>query len=930
DSKGFLWIATDKGIARYNGIRFEAFTTANGMPDNEIFSFQEDACGRLWLATFNGQLCYYKNGRFYNAKNTPFLRLPFKNTIIKKIIIEADSSVSFLFDSKEKFVNINKEQLEIIYLKDFYDVDNFFMINKTINSGYRLIYSDHIRIIDSAHKLVGETSVAACGTKCDGYEVSSNQDQKYIFNKCCIFDKRMTKISNFTLPVKNQLRSVYFDDNKNVFLNTDKGVIINDTINLLKASKVSSITQDINHNYWISTLKDGLYVLSNNYLKSNQYNSAYKGTIWYAYADNSNVFYTNSDNNFYQLKGKTVNCIFDYSPYKNSEYGNNHGFLILKDSARNEYSYLNFYNNYIFYVTDITNKKVLTVGEKPFNSAEVVKQVIDVNDHIFLRTIKRIFSIKRSHFLTGINDLNVKNILHADNSDRIYAFARSPENQVWYSTINGVYTLVDGLDSIQKQFNDVTFNKFEFLQRYLIGYTLDGNSLMICSNINGNIVIDSSVKQNCIWDKFYKLDSTHMLISTNDYFRLFSINPSGSRVPYTITAIENPFIPLRAETICNDKNFCYFFANGNILKLGIEDLFQKPAAPRLYFNFINYGGTRYPMKGELKIPFKNHKNITITFSTVSFASKSVFYQYSASKEKDNWVALNGEEINIADPGYGNYTIKVRAKTISSEYCEPIEFVVQIAPPFWATWWFNTLCILFTTSLVILGVRYRILWVLKKNQKENETKIRFMKSEYKALNALMNPHFIFNTLNNVQSLVNRNDKLAANEYLRIFADLVRQNMHNVSKEMIPLQKELDLVANYLALEKLRFKELMNYSINVDDDVDTLDIMVPPLFIQPLVENSIKHGVLPRQSEDSNILLNVYEKGDILVIEVKDNGVGLTKSKQNANVLHESFGLKNIQDRVEQLSMILGKKIEFTMEERMEDTGQWTVVTIKMHL
>jgi LytS/YehU family sensor histidine kinase len=108
------------------------------------------------------------------------------------------------------------------------------------------------------------------------------------------------------------------------------------------------------------------------------------------------------------------------------------------------------------------------------------------------------------------------------------------------------------------------------------------------------------------------------------------------------------------------------------------------------------------------------------------------------------------------------------------------------------------------------------------------------------------------------------------------------------------------------------------------------MVPPLFIQPLVENSIKHGILPRQSIDSKIELNVHETGDLLTIEVRDNGVGFSKAKEKANKSHVSFGLENIRNRVEQLSMILGKKIEFSMEERMEETGQWTVVSIKMHL
>ena len=156
------------------------------------------------------------------------------------------------------------------------------------------------------------------------------------------------------------------------------------------------------------------------------------------------------------------------------------------------------------------------------------------------------------------------------------------------------------------------------------------------------------------------------------------------------------------------------------------------------------------------------------------------------------------------------------------------------------------------------------------------------------------------------------------------------MHNVSKEFIPLQKEIDLIANYLALEKLRFKELLNYTINIDEQVDTTAIMVSPLLIQPLVENSIKHGILPRQSEESMIVVDVYEHDDVLFIEVKDNGVGLSHAHKKANPSHESFGLKNIKSRLEQLSIILNKKIEFSISERIDEKGTWTVAMIKITL
>jgi two-component sensor histidine kinase len=335
----------------------------------------------------------------------------------------------------------------------------------------------------------------------------------------------------------------------------------------------------------------------------------------------------------------------------------------------------------------------------------------------------------------------------------------------------------------------------------------------------------------------------------------------------------------------------------------------------------------YPFSGDIQIPYTEAKNITISFSTLSFGGKNISYQYSVSKnDQDNWRDITGD-INLANTDYGTYTIKVKAKTISSDYCEPVVFTLSILRPFWATWWFIALCICVMITIILLIVFARIVQMLQKKRKEHLAEIRFIKSEYRALNALMNPHFIFNTLNNVQALVNRNDKVAANNYLRIFADLIRQNMQNVSKELIPLEKEMSLIRNYLILEKLRFEDNLNYIIDIDEGLDLSEIMVPPLLIQPLVENSIKHGLFPMESADSIICIGLHEQDGILIIEVK---VGLGNPQNKKDPAHESFGLENIRQRIRQLSIIQNKEIIFNITDTRGENDKvlWTIVTISM--
>ena len=760
------------------------------------------------------------------------------------------------------------------------------------------------------------------------------QDQKYVFNKCCVYSTDMfpLKVMENKANTNIKITTIYFDKDRKFFKGTDKGLFIGDSTHILNEYNITSITQDVEDNYWIGTFYDGLFVLDNTYKDSRLYENAYTGNIRYAYADKGNLLYTNSDNNLYSLRGSDSQCVFDYNSVRGRkpEYGINHGYLIIKDTLTGKYNYFNFYKNYIVYIKDILKERKMNILDEPFMEIESIKSIIDVRDKLYIRTINKVFSKSISDYE---RNSPMKNTVprRVAYTDRIFAFAKSEDNQLLFSTVNGVFKVKGDTSELQRQFAANTFKKFEFIGNYLVGYT-HTNRLLICRDINGNVVIDTLQKQNCIWDRFFKIDSTHMLISTNDVFRMFTINPPGSRSKWTVNAVENPIIPKRAEWFCNDQEHCFFFVNGSIMKMRIDNLLQKSKPPQLFFDLLVYGSKRFVMYDELSVPYQGTKSISISFSTLSFTGKAISYRYSVSKNgEDNWQDLtSGDHIDLVDPSYGDYTIKIKAKGISSPYSVPIQFKLIIFPPYWARWWFITFCVCVAIGITVAIVRYRILQIFKKNEKENENKIKFLKSEYKALNALMNPHFIFNTLNNVQGLVNRNDKLAANEYLRIFADLIRQNMHNVSKELISLQKEIDLVANYLALEKLRFKEMMNYSINVDEQVDTTEIMVPPLFIQPLVENSIKHGIFPRQSENSRIEINVYEKGDYLFIEVRDNGVGLSAAKKKADSKHESFGLSNIQMRIQQLSMIIGKKIDFSIDEIVDERGQWTVVTITMSL
>ena len=929
DSKGFLWFATDKGVARYNGIKFETFTTFNGLPDNEVFFFQEDYYGRLWLGTYNGELCYYKDDTFHTAANTPFLKLPFKAPFVKMISIETDSSVTICFSEQFKFLNIGKDKYHIYNLdiksvstRGVATLNQILYVKKQPENVFEIILQDRVVRINEASKVIYMSEPFKKGI----IERFPCQNKEYFFMDNYIFSDSniIFTFNKYHLKV-NEFNRAYLNE-KNVFIATNDGLIINDSFKILKGYKVSSITQDNVGNYWISTLNAGAYIMP--FFNAELFNAAYNNKVKYCSVINSRLFYTTSDNNLYTINNNNdLKCLYYFqknNAYK-YKYPDEPGYLL-----NSNYKYYMFYNNEHLVIENIfANPKVIRHYANNF-VFDGIKFVSELDGCIFMQNRRRLVKIDYKKLKEG-NEINNIFRVFTDTTvnNRIYCTAKAADNSIWYSTINNIYRIKNDREELQSQFAAIKFKSFNFYGKRMIGYT-HNNLLLICSDYDKIVKIDTIPPQNCIWDKLYQLDSSHILISTNNLYRLLTLYPTSAKEKYMISAIENPFIPLQAEAICADSNNCYFFKNGSITSIGIKSILVKPVSPKLFLKSLKAGAKYYRLDNDIQIPFAEARNITIKFSTLSFGGKDVSYQYSISKnDEDNWRDITGD-INLANISYGNYTVKIKAKTISSDYSTPYTFNLTILRPYWATWWFVALCIIALTAIVTVIIRRRIRYVLRKNEKEHLSEIRFMKSEYKALNALMNPHFIFNTLNNVQALVNRNDKLAANEYLRVFADLIRQNMHNVSKELISLEKEMSLVTNYLILEKLRFENNLNYIIDIDPDLDLSDIMVPPLLIQPLVENSIKHGIFPLESVDGTIHIRLYQQGGILYIEVRDNGVGMGNLQNRKDMEHESFGLENIRKRIAQLSIIQNKEITFNISDVRDSIGklQWTVVTISM--
>lgn len=227
-------------------------------------------------------------------------------------------------------------------------------------------------------------------------------------------------------------------------------------------------------------------------------------------------------------------------------------------------------------------------------------------------------------------------------------------------------------------------------------------------------------------------------------------------------------------------------------------------------------------------------------------------------------------------------------------------------------------------IVLIGLIIFIFRTLKKVQIKNK------KIALQSLRREMNPHFIFNSLNSVNHFIATNNELEANQYLTKFSKLMRGVMENSTEDFIPFQQELDLLQNYLALEKTRFADKFDYEIHVDESLNTQSLKVPGMLVQPFLENAIWHGLRYRTTKGF-LNLSFEKENDQLKITIEDNGIGIEESKKQKTEhqkARKGRGMKNTLERIDLLNDLYKKEISCTVKDKEKNSG--VLVILKLNL
>jgi anti-sigma regulatory factor (Ser/Thr protein kinase) len=359
---------------------------------------------------------------------------------------------------------------------------------------------------------------------------------------------------------------------------------------------------------------------------------------------------------------------------------------------------------------------------------------------------------------------------------------------------------------------------------------------------------------------------------------------------------------------------------------------ENKVPPYLVVNKVLVNGTSVPWEKELFLASKEN-NIDINFSLPAFKfGDSLSIEYRINSKPWQKMAPGLRTLSLSSLSSGKYSIQLRGFNedgIASANTEVI--TLTVASPFYK----KPIFLFGMLLLGMAGVYFYFRWRLLNEKRNNELMAQKAKLEQELQQSLlssiksqMNPHFLFNALNTIQSYIYTNDKENASQYLGKFSELTRMILDMSTKDMVPLSEEIRALTLYLELEQLRFDDKLMYEFVVDTSISTETTYIHSMLIQPYVENAIKHGLLHKK-DNWKLLLKFSKKGNAIEITVDDNGIGRQKSEELNKLKlrrHQSFATNANQTRLEILNKGLKNSIALHIVDKVDDRGQPAGTTV----
>lgn len=893
DSDGFMWFATDYGVSKFDGLTFKNFTIADGLPGNEILSFYKDSQDRIWMVAFNGSIGFIKKGKLYNRHNTPFLSE-----------LKFTSFISDIFEDSKGQIWFCKNPNTISVLKNDLTVKKFKFKSTSKYKQYSIIVEDldnNLKVLTYNKKGASVSIISQ-----DNSEIVSLSEWKY-FNSKNFNSKSLNKVYNnlgaFIRDHNNDLKNIsnYFNKDQNYFLtkiynidddywvtNLDEGTLIFDKSNnyispklILKNVRTNRAYEDFENNIWVGSQSNGVYLFPNIHINGIQFEDKNKNDLHSISIFNDQIVIGNEKSEIILLDKKSLEVTSSFK----------------LDSNPKRIRQLKVRDKELYILSDFnlhkltSNYKVKRI-KNMFNSALYYTDLKNFKDLTFNN--KSIFTANAN----GISKINTEsNVPEKIWDSRASAILSTNENNLWFGTTSGLY-FNNGTSTTQVNLCDKLDNS--------IIYALKDseNGLLIGSNSFGIGVLNNDKctlisKKDGLLSNYIKSISIdnqgNIWLSTN--FGLNCITLSSSNKIQTIksyTTSDGLYSnDVRASIVKDNKVYVATSDGLNIIDLSKE--VSSISTPNVHITEVLINNKEIEKTSGQT--FNNQfNNAQINFSGISFKSLgNITFQYRLKGLETDWITTKTNTVRYSALPPNHYTFELKAISKNQLVSSPALFSFIIKPPFFKTWWFLTGCVLVLIAIIALIFYLRSLKTIRKQK----TREQILNLRYQALNAQMNPHFINNLLVNINGLADKGEINEVKGSLDKFAELVNLILKSTKSNLITLKDELEMASLYLELQKLRFNKKITYSIKTESftQEELESIFVPPMILQPIIENSFKHG-FKAGDKTNEIIVNLKTKhNEFLLCEISDNGKGIHSKNIELKSQGTGISFSNINERLQ---------------------------------
>lgn len=905
DENGYLWVGTPGGLAIFNGKSFFPFPVENGLLNNRISSLQTIHTD-IWVG-HQGGISRIKNGKAQNWSLGNEMRTVFVKDIIqfKGHTLVATEGAGIFEVKNNKLLKLFHGNEDAAECRDMHVFEGSLYV-ATRDGLYRSSDGQNFSWV----KEFGNRSFSSIASRRKSLFLATFYDGVYKTNSA--FERR----DSLFLPVEDAYITGCFTDNaNNLWITSNFGVgkyqksmkWISD-FNGMPIASQNCFYQDREGNYWFGSDGKGLlkfcgedlvYYNTNTGLPSDLIIATFKvpGEGYYCGSYNKGLFILGAN-------GSVKTFDFEASSVWSIEKDGNDLWLgtelgiYRKRGEQFEHFPLGDDDGLVRFVERLQNGKIYFAGDDGVGMIENGKVLP--------------FDLNRRQ----LNNLGMIRQLIIYNGKLLAAGS------------NGIYEVDPFKKSTKllKQFNSgVSSVQLDKMNRLWIGtesglFVYDGISFK-------NVPI--GMKSNARFVNFLELIHDQMYIGTNNGVYIFDAGEEKI-IPRSRVGTNSGLVSLESNINSSyfDNRYLWFGTTDGICRIDVSSDAQSNQArfsPRIHFrnllvNYTPWIASEKVASNQFGVPLRlnlshNKNNITLEVDGILLKDPdAVLFQYWLEGQDAGWSPPTANStISLSNLADGDYTLHVRAIDELGNATESMLVPVSILAPFYRTWWFYGILVLIVLGMVRMYFRYQIRREREKNYKENlENKTRLLALEQQSLNASMNRHFIFNSLNSIQYFINTQDKLSANRYLTSFAKLIRKNLDTAAEgdNMVSLTQELERLELYLSLEAMRFKDRFTYHIDTDA-IDTDAVTVPAMLLQPFVENSIIHGILPDESKKGRIDVILKVMANQLEICIDDNGIGIDfslKKKANFSGDHKSQGMEITSKRISLIRTILKKDYE----------------------